>query len=105
MSKFHPITGLDSEEQVQFTLQTTTFLYKSLKERISAQIQNMKETRLCNESMTEQEGCFDSSFIHKQWALQQMRRKEHQLWRPQRGLPERSVSVLRAWMFQNFLRP
>lgn len=26
-------------------------------------------------------------------------------WRPQRGLPERSVSVLRAWLFQHFLHP
>ncbi|KAJ0911245.1 putative transcription factor Homeodomain-TALE-KNOX family [Helianthus annuus] len=46
-----------------------------------------------------------SSFLPKQWALQQLRRKDHQLWRPQRGLPEKSVSVLRAWMFQNFLHP
>ncbi|XP_042015479.1 BEL1-like homeodomain protein 1 isoform X2 [Salvia splendens] len=26
-------------------------------------------------------------------------------WRPQRGLPERSVSVLRAWLFHHFLHP
>ncbi|XLS48486.1 hypothetical protein HN51_022844 [Arachis hypogaea] len=26
-------------------------------------------------------------------------------WRPQRGLPERSVSVLRAWLFEHFLHP
>lgn len=27
------------------------------------------------------------------------------IWRPQRGLPERSVSVLRAWLFEHFLHP
>ncbi|KAK7302916.1 hypothetical protein RJT34_13813 [Clitoria ternatea] len=27
----------------------------------------------------------------------------HNAWRTQRGLPERSVSVLRAWLFENFL--
>ncbi|KHG28653.1 Homeobox ATH1 -like protein [Gossypium arboreum] len=32
-------------------------------------------------------------------------KKKDQIWRPQRGLPEKSVSVLRAWMFQNFLHP
>ncbi|KAF2288618.1 hypothetical protein GH714_009413 [Hevea brasiliensis] len=31
---------------------------------------------------------------------------EHQLvWRPQRGLPERAVTVLRAWLFEHFLHP
>ncbi|KAK7301923.1 hypothetical protein RJT34_12800 [Clitoria ternatea] len=29
----------------------------------------------------------------------------HNAWRPQRGLPERSVSVLRAWLFEHFLHP
>lgn len=26
-------------------------------------------------------------------------------WRTHRGLPERSVSVLRAWLFEHFLHP
>ncbi|KAL5717239.1 BEL1-like homeodomain protein [Ranunculus cassubicifolius] len=31
---------------------------------------------------------------------------EHQpVWRPQRGLPERAVAVLRAWLFEHFLHP
>ncbi|CAL0304469.1 unnamed protein product [Lupinus luteus] len=32
---------------------------------------------------------------------------EHQqpVWRPQRGLPERAVSVLRAWLYDHFLHP
>ncbi|KAE8713232.1 BEL1-like homeodomain protein 9 [Hibiscus syriacus] len=31
---------------------------------------------------------------------------EHQpAWRPQRGLPERAVTVLRAWLFEHFLHP
>jgi Associated with HOX len=29
----------------------------------------------------------------------------HPVWRPQRGLPERAVSVLRAWLFDHFLHP
>ncbi|KAJ8457832.1 hypothetical protein OPV22_030758 [Ensete ventricosum] len=27
------------------------------------------------------------------------------VWRPQRGLPERAVSMLRAWLFEHFLHP
>jgi hypothetical protein len=29
----------------------------------------------------------------------------HNICRPQRGLPERAVSVLRAWLFEHFLHP
>ncbi|XP_051140874.1 BEL1-like homeodomain protein 4 [Andrographis paniculata] len=30
---------------------------------------------------------------------------EQETWRPQRGLPERSVNILRAWLFEHFLHP
>ncbi|XP_058189120.1 homeobox protein ATH1-like isoform X2 [Rhododendron vialii] len=81
-------------------------IHSNLRERISNQILaiggyfNTGGTR-----EEDQERSFEMSFVQKQWALQQLRRKDHPLWRPQRGLPERSVSVLRTWMFQNFLHP
>ncbi|KAE8702476.1 BEL1-like homeodomain protein 9 [Hibiscus syriacus] len=31
--------------------------------------------------------------------------ENQQVWRPQRGLPERAVTVLRAWLFEHFLHP
>ncbi|CAL9145879.1 homeobox protein BEL1 homolog [Musa acuminata AAA Group] len=40
----------------------------------------------------------------RQKAFQQGTMKPHP-WRPQRGLPDRSVSVLRAWLFEHFLHP
>ncbi|GAB4857417.1 hypothetical protein Ancab_015326 [Ancistrocladus abbreviatus] len=43
--------------------------------------------------------------IRQQRAFQQMSMMESHPWRPQRGLPERSVSVLRAWLFEHFLHP
>lgn len=46
----------------------------------------------------------DQSFRQRR-ALQQMNMMENHPWRPQRGLPERSVSVLRAWLFEHFLHP
>ncbi|KAK9279265.1 hypothetical protein L1049_012944 [Liquidambar formosana] len=30
---------------------------------------------------------------------------QQHIWRPQRGLPERAVAVLRAWLFEHFLHP
>ncbi|WCJ26340.1 hypothetical protein M5689_008163 [Euphorbia peplus] len=43
--------------------------------------------------------------LRQQRAIQQMTMMESHPWRPQRGLPERSVSVLRAWLFEHFLHP
>ncbi|KAG2677200.1 hypothetical protein I3760_12G087800 [Carya illinoinensis] len=43
--------------------------------------------------------------LRQEKAFQQMNMMESHPWRPQRGLPERSVSVLRAWLFEHFLHP
>lgn len=43
--------------------------------------------------------------IRQQRAVQHLGMLEQHAWRPQRGLPERSVSVLRAWLFEHFLHP
>ncbi|XP_059657077.1 homeobox protein ATH1 isoform X2 [Cornus florida] len=104
VSAFHAATELDPHTHARFALRTISFLYKNLRERISNQILSMG-AHYSKGGMREEERSFETSFIQKQWALQQLRVKDHQLWRPQRGLPEKSVSVLRAWMFQNFLHP
>ncbi|KAK7318197.1 hypothetical protein RJT34_02896 [Clitoria ternatea] len=43
--------------------------------------------------------------LRQQRVFQQINMMETHPWRPQRGLPERSVSVLRAWLFEHFLHP
>lgn len=43
--------------------------------------------------------------LRQQSAFRQMNMMESHPWRPQRGLPERSVTVLRAWLFEHFLHP
>lgn len=56
-------------------------------------------------TLADRERSWESAFIQKHWAMRQLRRGDQQSWRPQRGLPEKSVAVLKAWMFENFLRP
>ncbi|XP_066306617.1 homeobox protein BEL1 homolog [Miscanthus floridulus] len=43
--------------------------------------------------------------IRQQKALTQGGMMESHPWRPQRGLPERAVTILRAWLFEHFLHP
>ncbi|XVE53910.1 hypothetical protein DITRI_Ditri03aG0040100 [Diplodiscus trichospermus] len=102
ISAFHAATELDPQVHASFALQTISYLYKNLRERISTQILAIG-AKFDSECTRGRGKCFQNSFIQEQWSLQQL--KKDQLWRPQRGLPEKSVSVLRAWMFQNFLHP
>ncbi|KAK4412601.1 Homeobox protein A [Sesamum alatum] len=104
ISAFHAVTELDPNLHARFALPTISLMYKNLKERISSHILAMG-AHLSEGGEAREENSHETAFIQKQWALQQLRKKDHQLWRPQRGLPERSVSILRAWMFQNFLHP
>ncbi|XVF35351.1 hypothetical protein REPUB_Repub18cG0138200 [Reevesia pubescens] len=103
ISAFHAATELDPQVHASFALKTISFLYKNLRERISKQILAMG-ANFDSGCARGREKSFQNSFIQDQWALQQLKKKD-QLWRPQRGLPEKSVSVLRSWMFQNFLHP
>ncbi|KAF3320431.1 hypothetical protein FCM35_KLT15127 [Carex littledalei] len=43
--------------------------------------------------------------LRQQRAFHHMGMMEQEAWRPQRGLPERSVNLLRAWLFEHFLHP
>ncbi|KAK1408640.1 hypothetical protein QVD17_40598 [Tagetes erecta] len=101
ISAFHAVTELNPQIHACFALHTVTFFYKNLREKISNHILSMGSDSNALDPKEEDL----SSLAPKQWALQQLKRQDHQLWRPQRGLPENSVSVLRAWMFQNFLHP
>ncbi|XP_026655653.2 homeobox protein ATH1 isoform X1 [Phoenix dactylifera] len=105
VSAFCSATGSGtSHMHAWFALRTISSLYKNLRKRITGQLLLITQ-QPATECMREKEKSFESSLIQKQWALQQLRRRDQHSWRPQRGLPEKSVSVLRAWMFQNFLHP
>ncbi|KZV20212.1 hypothetical protein F511_01069 [Dorcoceras hygrometricum] len=41
----------------------------------------------------------------RQKAVEHMGMLDAESWRPQRGLPERSVNILRSWLFEHFLHP
>ncbi|OIV92900.1 hypothetical protein TanjilG_01034 [Lupinus angustifolius] len=43
--------------------------------------------------------------LRQQRVFNQIGMMEQEAWRPQRGLPDRSVNILRAWLFDHFLHP
>ncbi|XP_074590276.1 BEL1-like homeodomain protein 2 [Curcuma longa] len=43
--------------------------------------------------------------LRQQSAYVQLGMMEPEAWRPQRGLPDRSVNILRGWLFEHFLHP
>ncbi|KAI4364169.1 hypothetical protein MLD38_020297 [Melastoma candidum] len=110
ISAFEQAAGIGSARTyTSLALQTISKQFRCLKDAISGQI------RAANKSLGEDEpagGKIEGSrlkyidhHIRQQRALQQLGMIQHNAWRPQRGLPERSVSILRAWLFEHFLHP
>lgn len=110
VSSFEQAAGIGSARTyTSLALQTISKQFRCLKDAIAGQI------RAANKSLGE-EDCFGGKIegsrlkyvdhqLRQQRALQQLGMIQHNAWRPQRGLPERSVSVLRAWLFEHFLHP
>ncbi|KAK2380255.1 hypothetical protein P8452_36534 [Trifolium repens] len=59
---------------------------------------NMTRLRCMNQSIQKNKSGGNSNvdFVEPQ---------QQHVWRPQRGLPERSVAILKAWLFEHFLHP
>ncbi|KAE8686004.1 BEL1-like homeodomain protein 4 [Hibiscus syriacus] len=89
--------------------------FKCLKDEILAQLQQSCEVlgekdAAANSGITKGETprlkMLEQSLRHQRtYPFQQMGMMEQEAWRPQRGLPERSVYILRAWLFEHFLHP
>lgn len=92
-------------------LQTISHHFRCLRDAITGQIRSTRR------SLGEQDTSGNSiqvgisrlryvdQQLRQQRALQQLGMLQQHAWRPQRGLPESSVSILRAWLFEHFLHP
>ncbi|KAK7382994.1 hypothetical protein VNO78_28659 [Psophocarpus tetragonolobus] len=103
VSSFDMVAGCGaSEPYTALALRTISRHFRCLRDAISSQIQ------VTQRSLGEQEGIprlrYVDQQLRQQKALQQLG-VMRQAWRPQRGLPETSVSILRAWLFEHFLHP
>ncbi|CAL1355783.1 unnamed protein product [Linum trigynum] len=89
-------------------LQTISRRFRCLRDAIGSQIDAIRK-KLGEPEASPNGSCiprlrYVEQQLRQQRALQQLGVMRH-AWRPQRGLPENSVSVLRAWLFEHFLHP
>ncbi|CAI9780254.1 unnamed protein product [Fraxinus pennsylvanica] len=110
ISMFEQAAGIGSAKTyTALALQTISKQFRCLKDSILNQIRSASNALGEEENLGGKvEGSrlkYVDNQIRQQKALQQLGMIQHSAWRPQRGLPERSVSVLRAWLFEHFLHP
>ncbi|KAK6944120.1 Homeobox KN domain [Dillenia turbinata] len=110
ISSFEQVAGIGSARAyTALALQTISRKFRCLKDAISGQVRAASRCLGEEDLFAGKEGSSRLKFvdhqIRQQRALHQLGMMQHNAWRPQRGLPERSVSVLRAWLFEHFLHP
>ncbi|WOL11957.1 hypothetical protein Cni_G20721 [Canna indica] len=107
VSSFEAVAGYGSATTyTALALRTISKQFRCLRDAITGQI------RATSKSLGEEDAKSSGSrlrfidhHLRQQRALQQLGMIQQNAWRPQRGLPERSVSILRAWLFEHFLHP
>ncbi|EOX97922.1 hypothetical protein QUC31_015435 [Theobroma cacao] len=112
VSSFDVIAGCGAAKPyTALALQTISRHFRCLRDAINGQI------RVTRKNLGEQDTSENSKGVgisrlryvdqqlRQQRALQQLGMMQQHAWRPQRGLPESSVSILRAWLFEHFLHP
>ncbi|KAF9664870.1 hypothetical protein SADUNF_Sadunf16G0063000 [Salix dunnii] len=110
ISSFEHAAGIGSSKTyTALALKTISKQFRCLKDAITGQIKasnkSLGEEDCLGEKIEGSRLKFVDHHLRQQRALQQLGMIQQNAWRPQRGLPERSVSVLRAWLFEHFLHP
>ncbi|KAL5563077.1 hypothetical protein UlMin_032824 [Ulmus minor] len=112
VSSFDAIAGCGSAKPyTALALQTISRHFRCLRDAIAGQIKATRKNLGEQDASGNVKGVGISRLryvdqqLRQQKALQQLGMMQQHAWRPQRGLPESSVSILRAWLFEHFLHP
>uniref|UniRef100_A0A6N2L6Q0 Homeobox domain-containing protein n=1 Tax=Salix viminalis TaxID=40686 RepID=A0A6N2L6Q0_SALVM len=112
VSSFDVIAGCGAAKPyIALALQTISRHFRCLRDAITGQIRAARNNLGEQETSENSKGVgisrlrFVDQQLRQQRALQQLGMMKQHAWRPQRGLPESSVSILRAWLFEHFLHP
>ncbi|KAF9619367.1 hypothetical protein IFM89_006554 [Coptis chinensis] len=112
VSSFEVVAGLGAAKSyTALALQAMSRHFCSLREAIITHIRLAKGQSSQDlprpHSGLSQLSLFDQGTRRNGASLQELEmiRNQRQSWRPTRGLPETSVGILRAWLFEHFLHP
>ncbi|XP_027343378.1 BEL1-like homeodomain protein 9 [Abrus precatorius] len=120
VSSFESVAGLSSATPyISLALKSVSKHFKCLKHSISEQLKLISEVLGEDSSIpktsTSSKGdtnvarlrCMDQSFQKSKCGrgTTDFLEPQQHVWRPQRGLPERAVAILKAWLFEHFLHP
>ncbi|KAF8406480.1 hypothetical protein HHK36_008568 [Tetracentron sinense] len=112
VSSFDMIAGCGAAKPyTALALQTISRHFRCLRDAIGGQIQVTRRNLGEQDASANGKGGGISRLryvdqqLRQQRTLQQLGMMQQHAWRPQRGLPESSVSILRAWLFEHFLHP
>ncbi|OMO75594.1 POX family protein [Corchorus olitorius] len=112
VSSFDVIAGCGAAKPyTALALQTISRHFRCLRDAINGQIRATRKSLGEQDTSENSKGVgitrlrYVDQQLRQQRALQQLGMMQQHAWRPQRGLPESSVSILRAWLFEHFLHP
>ncbi|MCL7029148.1 hypothetical protein MKW94_030888 [Papaver nudicaule] len=106
---FESVTGLENAApNIRFSLNAMSKHFRLLKNMITGQLRfsnkNIAEGSTAKRNLAPSVGTSHRG-VPNYTQVQDFGMDEHHVWRPQRGLPQRAVAVLRAWLFEHFLHP
>ncbi|XP_009775317.1 uncharacterized protein LOC107768451 [Nicotiana tabacum] len=119
VSSFETVAGLSAATPyISLALKSISQHFRSLRNAISDHLKNIRQalgedlpspaSGMSKGDGTSSKMKFVDQSLHKQKAggagVAFFESQQH-VWRPQRGLPERAVAILRAWLFDHFLHP
>ncbi|MQM14142.1 hypothetical protein Taro_047077 [Colocasia esculenta] len=110
ITSFEAVAGLNmAAPYAPLALKSLAKHFKCLKHAISDQLRFTNEAfGKGSRGKDEISGCrfnMNGGFCFQRAGLSSGPVNQQPVWRPQRGLPERAVAVLRAWLFEHFLHP
>nr|WDA53380.1 replumless [Erycina pusilla] len=104
ITSFEMVAGLSSAAPyVSFALKSMSKHFKRLRDAMFDQF-NLVDMGSDKEGFGRTKISSFGMFLQQDGSNLDPYRQPHS-WRPQRGLPERAVAVLRAWLFEHFLHP
>lgn len=111
VSSFDVIAGVGAAKAyTALALRTISRHFRCLRDAICGQIRCSRKSLGVEDNSSGKGGGIPrlrliDQQLRQQRAMQQLGVMQPHAWRPQRGLPENSVSILRAWLFEHFLHP